>query len=242
LYGAGDAYITSPAFTGFDTAANPTSFIRRAGTLTIASATSAFIQPQVAISFASGVAIDITLRIGLPQLEQGAFATSVIPTTTAAATRSADVASITGSNFSGWYRQDEGTVFADALGANNISGATRRYADINAGFAERILLGYAATNSNRFLVIDGGAPVADLIVFGLPTAKAAGSYKLNSFQLASNGVLGTQDDVGTLPTPDQMLIGSQDGSTAATFINGTIRRLTFFPARLPNTTLQRLTQ
>ena len=47
----------------------------------------------------SGAAIDITLRIGLPQLEQGAFATSVIPTTSATATRAADVASITGANF-----------------------------------------------------------------------------------------------------------------------------------------------
>jgi hypothetical protein len=48
------------------------------------------------------------------QVEEGAFPTSYIPTTTAAATRSADVASITGSAFSSWYRQDEGTMFANA--------------------------------------------------------------------------------------------------------------------------------
>ncbi len=47
------------------------------------------------------------------QLEAGSFPTSYIPTTTAAATRSADVASITGSNFSSWYRQDEGTMLAE---------------------------------------------------------------------------------------------------------------------------------
>jgi hypothetical protein len=46
------------------------------------------------------------------QLEVGAFPTSYIPTTSATVTRAADVASITGSNFSSWYRQDEGTVFA----------------------------------------------------------------------------------------------------------------------------------
>jgi len=99
LYDAATAYISTPSFTGFDSTVQPTSLIRRAGTLTIAFATSAFIQPQIGLTFNSGVAIDITLRIGLPQLEQGAFATSVIPTTTATATRSADVASITGANF-----------------------------------------------------------------------------------------------------------------------------------------------
>jgi hypothetical protein len=43
-------------------------------TRTLTSASTAFIANQIAIAFASSVAIDITLRIGLPQLEQGAFA------------------------------------------------------------------------------------------------------------------------------------------------------------------------
>jgi hypothetical protein len=49
------------------------------------------------------------------QLEAGAFPTSYIPTSGTTATRAADVASISGSNFSSWYRQDEGTVFADVV-------------------------------------------------------------------------------------------------------------------------------
>jgi hypothetical protein len=50
------------------------------------------------------------------QLEAGAFPTSYIPTTAATATRAADVASISGSNFSSWYRQDEGTSAASPTG------------------------------------------------------------------------------------------------------------------------------
>jgi hypothetical protein len=39
------------------------------------------------------------------QIEAGSFPTSYIPTTSATVTRAADVASITGTNFSSWYRQ-----------------------------------------------------------------------------------------------------------------------------------------
>jgi hypothetical protein len=68
-------------------------------TRTLTNAGTARLTNRLQFSFTDGVAIDITLRIGLPQLEQGAFATSVIPTTTATVTRSADVPSITGANF-----------------------------------------------------------------------------------------------------------------------------------------------
>ena len=54
-----------------------------------------------------------TIHIWGAQLEAGAFPTSYTATTTATVTRSADVASISGSNFSSWYRQDEGTIYAD---------------------------------------------------------------------------------------------------------------------------------
>lgn len=42
--------------------------------------------PRLRMSWANGAAVDITLRIGWPQLELGAFATSPIRTTAAAAT------------------------------------------------------------------------------------------------------------------------------------------------------------
>jgi hypothetical protein len=59
------------------------------------------------------------------QLEVGAFPTSYIPTTGATATRAADVASISGSNFSSWYRQDEGTMFAECAVAQPASGGNQ---------------------------------------------------------------------------------------------------------------------
>jgi hypothetical protein len=178
------------------------------------------------------------------QLEVGSFPTSYIPTTTATVTRAADIStSVATSVFeSSWYNQTEGTVFAEASGVNNVTGATRRYLELrDAGASDRLILGYQNTTNNRFLVVDGGATVANINVVSLPTAKAAGAYKVNSFQLASNGALGTEDNVGVVPTPDRIQIGSQDGSSVNTFLNGTIKRITYWPTRLANPTLQSIT-
>ena len=44
------------------------------------------------------------------QLEQGAFPTSYIPTSGSTVTRAADNAKITGTNFTDFYNQTEGTI------------------------------------------------------------------------------------------------------------------------------------
>jgi hypothetical protein len=49
------------------------------------------------------------------QLEAGAFATSYIPTTTLAVARNADVATMTGTNFSDWYNAGAGGAVARVL-------------------------------------------------------------------------------------------------------------------------------
>src|SRR5690606_36769293 len=49
------------------------------------------------------------------QLELGAYATSYIPTTTRSVTRHADVATISGGDFSGFWQAVRGGVIVDAL-------------------------------------------------------------------------------------------------------------------------------
>jgi len=94
-----------------DTAVTLTATLTRyAASRTMTNASTERVTNDIAFSYSSGVAIDITLRIGLPQLELGAFATSVIPTTTAAATRSADVASV--NTLSPWFNSVSGTLYA----------------------------------------------------------------------------------------------------------------------------------
>jgi len=201
---------------------------------------------RFAISFAASPSgTTFVIRIGLPQVELGAFATSVIPTTTAAATRSADVASITGASFSSWYRQDEGTVFSEYRRLVNASGRIFTFNDTTANEQIRITASQSANIRPDWQVIDGGFVQANVLgaaeIAVNSTGKSAGAYKVNDFQQATNSFLGTADTTGTLPTISVLNIGANE-SGSGSIINGTIRRLTYWPTRLSDTTLQQVTQ
>ena len=174
------------------------------------------------------------------QLEAGAFPTSYIPTTSATVTRAADLASITGSNFSSFYNQTEGTMFADykvASSSGNLIGSS------DGTNNNRIFLGIASGPVARLLVTTSGSAVASIgVAYALNSAsKTAGVYSTNYFQSATAGVLGTEDVLGGVPTVDRLAIGTNTIQSDF-FANGTIRRICYWPVRLANTTLQRITQ
>ncbi len=191
-------------------------------------------------SFARSYAGDVTkgLFIWGAQLEAGAFATSYIPTTAAAVTRSADVASITGANFSSWYRQDEGTVFVNAI---NPALSTTLFSASD-GTANNRIQADAGISARVARVVTGGITQANNTIaytFGTQQQFAL-SYVLNSINFANAGTLGTEDTSATIPTVDQLRLGANP--TGAGALNSTIKRLAFFPQRLSNSTLQTITQ
>ena len=180
------------------------------------------------------------------QLEAGASPTSYIPTTTATATRAADVASITGSAFSSWYRQDEGTVFVEGGPTNPTLNKTQLLLSISDGSANnRMYLGkkFDSTTVAEFGVASGGVGQAFILTTpsSISNARFAAGYKVNDFAVASSGGALATDTSGSVPVSStQLLIGTLD--TGSNNINGHLRRLTFWPVRLPNTTLQAITQ
>ncbi len=171
------------------------------------------------------------------QIEAGSFATSYIPTGASALTRSADVCSITGSNFTGMYNQAEGSVLVDAftpaLGIRNI-------VTCFAGFDKQITL-LTNVSAAALKVIDGVSQVD--MGFGPPiipnTAfKLACAYKLNDFAITENGIAPQTDTSGTVPTVDAMRVGSGPaGNTMCECISS----LRYYRKRLPNAKLQSLT-
>jgi hypothetical protein len=177
------------------------------------------------------------------QVEEGAFATSYIPTVAATVTRAADVASITGSNFSGWYNQTEGTVFADAKVTTvaPVTSLTSVFA-LSDGTTNNRITVYKRANadtSTRLDVSTSGSSVAFINAgtFSVSNLIAA-SYRVDDFAISLNGLTPGTDTLGAVPTISRLNIGSYADLTFP--LNGTIKRLTYWGAKLPN--LQAITQ
>jgi len=186
---------------------------------------------------------DKTIFVWGAQLEAGAFATSYIPTTTTALTRSADVASMTGTNFSSWFNAVEGTLFVEAQYPFAVaSGSNNGFAEIDDGtFNEAFAIYVSPAGNSNFLVRDGGVSQAQIAISGMTAntvIKIAGSYKLNNFQQATNGTLGSADTSGTLPTVTRLALGDV---AVGQKLNGYIQRIAYYPTRLANAQLQALT-
>ena len=201
---------------------------------------------QVRIGLGVGSNATGTIILSRPQLEAGAFPTSYIPTTTATVTRSADVASITGTNFSSWYRQDEGTVFVDGasqktdgaaggfLTINDLSGVNRL--DIRQYRLNPILNGQGSTNPTW---TSASMPT----ITANTNYKQALAYSPNSQGDAVSGLLETSTTALGLIQATRLGFFVRDGQTSPSGNSGgTIKRLTFWPQRLPNSALQEVTR
>ena len=211
-------------------------------TRTLANALTGYAIPALLFNQGSG-AIDVTFRIGLPQLEQGAFATSPIPTTTATVTRAADVASITGSNFSSWYNQTEGTFYTEnqLLPSNLAAGFPGVFSVNNGSGTNQIMVYWLNSTSPQLYVRESGTITAGVngVVIAGSLARIAGRYATNDAAISANGSTVQSDTSVVLPTPDRLQIGAQAGSALN---SGHIRRFAYWPTRLSNEVLQRITQ
>ena len=179
------------------------------------------------------------------QVEEGAFPTSYIPTVASQVTRSADSASMIGTNFSSWYRQDEGSFVLKYVENGNNSSATGL--TVNDGTTTNRISFFADGSGGTpveptFVVVSGNATQA-LIVGSAPAintvAQSALGYKVNSFVSIMNGSVINSDVVGIVPLVTQMQIGNQLNSS---FANRSIKRLTYFPQRLDNAELVEMTE
>jgi len=174
------------------------------------------------------------------QLEAGAFPTSYIATTSATVTRNADVASMTGTNFSSWFNNAEGTVYAEST--LNGSNTSRELMYINDGTANNnIFLRWSSGALAQASVTVGGVNQVSIAPAGYSTIgvsyKRIFAYKVNDFEQAINGTSVGTDTSGLIPVVSQL------NFAATTNINlcGTIKKIAYYPLRLTSAQLQALT-
>jgi hypothetical protein len=179
------------------------------------------------------------------QFEAGAFATSYIPTEASQVTRTADVATMTGTNFSDWYNASEGAfaIKASLLDAGSTAknpfGEAYNTATTNIYMGKRI--GGSGVNNFQFIVNDATLQAFIQAASAIPNKNTfytgVSAYKLDSFQAACDTIAGTPDTSGTVPTGlANFRIGSSGTETA--FLNGHVATVRYWPQRLTNAEVQ----
>jgi hypothetical protein len=177
------------------------------------------------------------------QLEAGAFPTSYIPTTTTALTRNADVATMTGTNFSDWYNQTQGTIQVEVF--ENVS-ATNVFAHLFAisdGTTNNAIGCYNYGGNFSSLSVRSGA-VQQAGITGAEIKGSAGllrkitaGVKLNDIGYAVAGNAVSTDTSATMPVSVNILrIGGP--ASGAGLWNGTIAKLNYWPQKLTSNELQ----
>jgi hypothetical protein len=179
-----------------------------------------------------------TIYVESAQMELGAFATSDIPTTTAAVTRNADSALV--SSLGSWFNASEGTLVAEAQ--SNPSGiiANQYVAEFqNTTFTSARILLFRNVNSLQMFDQDAAGVIQVNSSLGVAanggTFRASYAYKLNDFAGSLDGAAVVSDTLGTIPTVDKLRLGGNTGNTEN--LNGWLRRFRYFPRRLSNAEL-----
>ena len=191
------------------------------------------------------------------QAEVGPFVTSLIPTHGSTVTRAADFATIKGTNFTDFYNQNEGTLFGEFT-IKDIANTSAAIANINqepgSSYANSIMFveigtangyfgrtyknsgGLGLSNSSSVLNSLHPSTTPQTVSFGYTTATGgtlAAYWNGNSVNSSS--------DLSKVPTTlTNMRIGRGWGGTDT--INAHIRKLSYYPKRLPDAQLQGLTQ
>jgi hypothetical protein len=170
------------------------------------------------------------------QLEAGAFATSYIPTIASTVTRSADVATITGSLFSQWYNQPQGTFVVEAITSSRTTSSVTQEAIIDLSSTFRAARGASSIAIGWFLgsstFMSSGVTAASTVV------KTAGGYSAGNNAASTNGAAVTTDAGSTYGTATQMSVGNIGGGS---FFNGHIRSIRYVPVRAADFQLQQVT-
>ena len=178
------------------------------------------------------------------QMEAGSGASSYIPTGASQVTRTSESCTISGTNFSSWFTQGEGTLYAysDVIKSNNRNLVARIE---NAGATNYIEMGLSAVGYATEAVAYAGGAFTSLGSAYTPVVnvpyKSAYTWSNGRLNLGANGT--TPTAVSATLVTDLICIGIGGGflMTDTYLRNGHIRQLKYYPMVMTNAQLQTLT-
>ena len=175
------------------------------------------------------------------QVEPGSFPTSFIPnpnpygTTT---TRNADVATMTGTNFSSWWTATNG---ASDIWLIPKSTTTLAYVSFDDNSANNKIVIANNTTSGQSTITSGGISQATLTA-GTITANALNkvgcSWNTNNCAATANATTPATTSSATIPTVTQLRIGSN----GTAYANAWLQKLFYWPQRIANNEIQAFTK
>lgn len=240
------------ATTGYDfRAAVPNSTLRRLSvTRTLNDAASAYVSPAIRMTPHVGTSVDYTLRVAAPQMEQGTFATSYIPTAGAGASRGADSLSLP-TNVS-WYNASVGSfsLFFDTQydSASSLPIATAMSFD-DGTIANRLsyfsnITGLAP--SPRLYITESGALSASFTGVSSVTGvdrHIAAAYASNSGAFYDAGINRGSVSSAVIPTVTGLILGARrNAGSISDRLHGHLQSFRYYPARVANAQLAILSQ
>lgn len=203
---------------------------------------------RVSLKFTTSTDVTGTLRIGVGcsgdatgtvifggwQLELG-DGTSYIPTEATTVTRNADVATITGADFSGFWKSGKGSALVKAR-PSTVSGI-RPVLQFDDATADNIIALRGNAANPELYIRAGGVDQAQIdagTIAAGTSYRLAGAWATNDCAASFNSGTPVLDGVATIPTVTQARIGS-DGTN---YLNGHIEAIEYYDERVPSTSLQ----
>jgi len=195
---------------------------------------------------AGSLIMTVTGSVTEAQLEAGSFATSYIPTVASSVVRSADVCSITGSNFTNFYNFTEGTMFVVFSGLmSTVTGGNRGIAAISdSSYSNNIQLSKASgaasiegvmtrTSASQFSFTQAGYVQGG-------TQKISCAFTANNAAFSFNGGISTDNTVVLPTTLTNLTFRDPTGATGG-HPTGHLQSFKYFRKRLSNAKLQAFT-
>jgi hypothetical protein len=186
---------------------------------------------------AGSLILTVTGSVQFAQLEIGAFATSFIPTSGTSLVRSADVCSISGSDFTSFVKMGEGSVVVHGDSYQGTTPSFCQFSNDSNGARSFTFLRNASTGALDYN--DSGSGTVTVFASpSFPVKFGAGRNQATGIGTFYNGTAGA-GSAFTINNPQtRMLIGN---SSVGSYLNGCIRSIKHYKKRLSAAKMQALT-